>query len=257
MNRIASVMAMQARDRGTWFLIPASVLAAGFVIVWFIALFIHALFGRTETFTGALAVFFSVILVGSIGSVIGTYPFAVGFGARREDYILGTLATVCLVSAAWALTLGLLSLVEGSVIKNWGVGLHFIHLPWFSDGATLRHFCWTSTASCARFDPSYVRGGLPLAQLWVYFVLMLFMSVLGLVFGSIYQRSGRLGVYVALGIAFLLLSVFLLLSSYWSWWGAIFGWLGRQTAAGFFTWLVPLIAIGALGSYALLRKATV
>jgi hypothetical protein len=53
-----------------------------------------------------------------------------------------------------------------------------------------------------------------------------------------------------------LLGAFSLLSIRWNWWGAIFGWLAHQTAASLGLWLVPLIAIFALASYALLRKAT-
>lgn len=45
---------------------------------------------------------------------------------------------------------------------------------------------------------------------------------------------------------FLLPSVFVLLSSYWGWWGTTFGWLARQTAAGLAVWLPPLIALVAL-----------
>ncbi|HLJ34636.1 MAG TPA: hypothetical protein VKU38_13330 [Ktedonobacteraceae bacterium] len=49
----------------------------------------------------------------------------------------------------------------------------------------------------------------------------------------------------------------MLLSSYWQWWGTISGWLVQQTAVAHGLWLVPVIAIFALASYALLRKATV
>jgi hypothetical protein len=82
-------------------------------------------------------------------------------------------------------------------------------------------------------------------------------KICGLLFGSVYQRFGRTGVYIALGIAFLLLSLFVVVSSYWNWWGAISGWLAQQTAATFGVWLVPPIAFFALVSYALLRKAPV
>jgi hypothetical protein len=75
--------------------------------------------------------------------------------------------------------------------------------------------------------------------------------------GSIYQRFGRTGEYIFFGVAFLLLSVFLLVSTYWHWWGTIFGWLAQQSAATLGLWLVPLMAFFALVSYALLRKATV
>jgi len=258
MNRIASVMVMHSRDRATWFLIPARVLGAVFVIGWFIVLSRDLLMGGTnDAFTGALAAIFIVMLVTGINTVTGTYSFAVGFGTRRRDYVLGTLAMAVAISAAWAILLGLLSLIEAHVIKNWGVGLHFYYLPYFSDGSPLRQFCWTTDTQCAQADPNYVSGGAPLGQFWFSFVFLLFMCLLGLLLGSIYQRFGRTGIYIALGIAFLLLSVFLLVSITWNWWGAIFGWLAQQTAAGLVSWLVPLIAIFALVSYGLLRKATV
>jgi len=260
MSRIASVIVMQARDRGTWFLLPAFALGAVFVIGWFIILFRDVLMGGTnEAFTGALAAIYIVMMAGGIGSIGGTYPFAVGFGTRRRDYLLGTLAMAVAVSAAWAIVLGLLSLIEANVITNWGVGLHFFHLPFISDGSPLRQFCWTWTsyAACARSDPNYLSGGLPLAQFWVYFVLLLFMCLLGLLLGSIYQRFDRTGIYIALGTAFLFLSLFVVVSSLWNWWGAIFDWLVQQTAAGLAWWLVPLMALFAFASYALLRKAPV
>ncbi len=153
---------------------------------------------HTPVYTGALATFFFVMLVVGIGAVIRMFPFAVGFGARRRDFFLGTLAMGVAASAAWAILLGLLSLIEANVIKNWGVGLHFFHLPFFSDGSPLRQFCWSyyHDASCVQSDPSYVNGAVPLGQFWVYFVLLLFMYLLGLLLGSIYQRFGRTGEYV-------------------------------------------------------------
>lgn len=260
MNRIASVLVMHARDRVTWFLIPASVLGAGFAIVLLLAVILDVLLGgKTPVYTGALAVFYFVVLIGGATTVSGTYPFAVGFGTRRKDYLLGTLAWGAALCAAWAILLGLLSLIEANAIKNWGVGLHFFHLPFFSDGSPLRQFCWSyyNDMYCAQSDPNYLRGGLPLGQFWVSFALLLFMYLLGLLLGSIYQRFGRVGEYIFFGIAFLLLSVFLLVSIYWNWWGAIFGWLAQQSAATLGLWLVPLLAFFALASYALLHKATV
>src|SRR5262249_10292151 len=121
----------------------------------------------------------------------------------------------------------------------------------------LGRFCWTSDAVCAHIDPSYVRGGSPLGQVWFSFVFLLTLSLLGLLLSSIYQRFGRLGSYTFVGGAFLLLCVFLLLSSYLGWWGAIFGWLAQQTVTTLSVWLLPLVALCALGSLALLQRATV
>ncbi len=232
MNRIASVMVMHARDRVTWFLLPWSVLGSFFAVALLIVLLRIGANHVGTIYAPGLAGIYVIMLVGGISTVGGTFPFAVGFGTRRQDYFLGTLAMAGVVSAAWAILLVLLSLIEANVIKNWGVDLHFFHLPFFSDGSTLRQF-------------------------WVSFVLLLFMYLLGLLLGSIYYRFGRTGIYIFLGIAFLLLSLFVVVSSYWSWWGTIFGWLARQTAAGLAWWLAPPMAFFALVSYALLRKATV
>jgi hypothetical protein len=260
MNRIASVMVMHARDRSTWFLGPWIVLGSSFAIVWFIALSIDLLWGgTTPVYTGALACIYIVMLLEGVATIIGTFPFAVGFGTRRRDYLLGTLAMAVAVCAAWAILLGLLSLIEANVIPNWGVNLHFFHLPFFSDGSPLRQFCWSyyHDRYCAQSDPNYLSGGSPLGQFWVYFALLLFLYLLGLLIGSIYQHFGRTGEFILFGIAFLLLSVFVLVSTYWHWWGAIFGWLAQQSAATLGLWLVPLMACFALVSYVLLRKATV
>jgi hypothetical protein len=103
-------------------------------------------------------------------------------------------------------------------------------LPFFSGGSPLRQFCWTTYCS-ARTNPSYFRNSALLQQFWVYFVILLFMYPLGLLLGSIYQHFGRLGEHIFFGAAFLLLSVFLLASTYGHWRGAIFDRLAQQTAA--------------------------
>lgn len=260
MNRITSIMAMHTRDRVGWFVIPASVLGAGFVIALLITLLVNGLTGgSTPVYTGALASLYFVMLVIGVSAVTRTFPFAVGFGALRREYALGTLAIGAAFSAAWALLLGLLSLVEANLVDYWGVGLHLFHLPFFSDGAFLRQFCWSyyENAACARSDPGYVSGASSWAQLWVYFALLLFMYLLGLLIGSVYQRFGRVGAYSSAGVAVLLLSVFALLGTYLGWWSGIVGWLLQQTAASFSLWLLPPMALFALASYALLRKATV
>ncbi|HEX6817923.1 MAG TPA: hypothetical protein VF120_06070, partial [Ktedonobacterales bacterium] len=226
--------------------------------VFIIALLVRVL-GRPvdETFTGALAAFYFVMLVAGFSTATGTFPLAIGFGARRRDFVLGTVGAAAVVSAVWAVVLTLLSLVEARMIRNWVVGLHFFHLPFFSGGTHLREFCWTSDAACAQADPPYVQGGAPLEQLWFSFVFLLFLFLLGMLLGSIYQRFGRIGVYVALGSVFLLLSLLVIVSSVQGWWSAIFGWLGQQTAANLAWWMVLPIACFTLASYALLRKATV
>jgi hypothetical protein len=254
-NRIISVMAMHSRDWGIWFVNPVGILGLGFAICLFLAVLLrHWVTGGT--YTGAVSALYFVMMAQGAISVSGTFPFAIGFGTRRRDFFQGTLAMGGAISAAWAIMLGLLSLVEADIIKNWGVDLHFFHLPFFSDGAPLRQFCWTTYCN-ARSNPNYFHNGSPLLQFWVYFALLLFMYLLGLFFGSFYQRFGRTGIYLLLVATVLLLSVFFVVSTFGGWWGAISGWLAPQTAAMLSVWLIPPMAIFAFASYALLRKATV
>jgi hypothetical protein len=229
MNRIASVMVMHSRDRLSWFFLPWIVVGSSFAVNVFIAALLG---GKTAIYTGGLSSIYVYMLVVGAMTLAGTFPFALGFSTRRRDYFLGTLAQVVAVSAAWAILIWLLSVVESNLIPNWGVDLHFFHLP-------------------------YVSNGSPFAQVWVYFILMLLMYLFGFVPGAVYQRFGRIGAYTLFGLAGLFLSGFSLLSTYLNWWSAIFTWFAGQSAVGLAWWMVPLVGICALVSYALLRKAAV
>ncbi len=228
MNRIAQVITMHSRDRFTWFLLPWIIVGSSFAINLILALILG---GKIGIYTGSLASIYIFMLVAGSISVSGTFPFALGFNVRRRDYVLGSLALAVGISAAWALLLVLLSLIEANLTNYWGVSLHFFHVFYFSNGS-------------------------PLDQFWVYFILMLFMFLLGFLPGSVYQRYRRTGMYTMFGVAGLLLSVFSLLSTYGNWWGTIFGWFARQTAVDLAWWMLPLIGLCALASYALLRRAT-
>jgi hypothetical protein len=229
MNRIANVFILHSRDRFSWFLLPWIIVSSSFVINLVIAALVG---GHTAIYTGGVSSIYIFTLVAGAICVAGTFPFALGFGMRRRDYVLGTLGLGVAISAAWALLLMLLSLVEADVVKNWGVDLHFFHVFYFSDGS-------------------------PLEQFWVYFVLMFLMFLLGFLPASIYQRYRRFGMYTLFGVSGVAISAFSLFSTYWNWWPTIFAWFARQTAFDLAWWTVPLAALCALASYALLRKATV
>jgi hypothetical protein len=229
MKRIASVMAMYSRDHMSWFILPWGIVGSSFIINLIIASLVG---GKTAIYTGGLSSIYIYMLVVGVVSVAGTFPFAVGFSVRRKDYFLGTVAMAVAVSAVFAILIWLLSLIEANLIRGWGVDLHFFHLPYVSDGP------------------------LPV-QLWTFFVVMVLMYFLGFFPGSVYQRFGRTGMFTLFGVAGLLLSVFSLLSTYWNWWGAIFGWFAGQSAGMLGLWMVPVIAACILTSYALLLKATV
>ncbi len=229
MNRIAGVITMHSRDPFSWFLIPGGVMGSSFVINLFIAALLG---GKTPIYTGGLSSLYLTMLFIGFGTVKETFSFAVSFSVRRKDYLLGTAAQAVAVSVVWAILIWLLSLVESHLIQNWGVNLHFFHLPYVNDGSVI-------------------------AQLWTYFTVMVLMFFLGLIPASIYQRFGRYGMYLFFGVIGLVLSVFSLLGTYWNWWETIFNWFAQQPAAVLGLWAAPFITVCVLSSFALLRKATV
>jgi hypothetical protein len=228
MNRIESVIVMHARNRMTWFFHPWFILGLAFAI----SLFVAVLFASdTLVYGGAVFAFYLAALADGALAVNATFRFAAGFSVRRRDYLLGTMAMAIGVGAVWAILLVLLSLIEANLIPHWGVNLYFFHFPFFSDGSAA-------------------------VQFWVYFALLLFNYFFGFAIGSVYQRFGQAGTWILAGSLVVLLGGFSLLSFRWNWWSAIFTWLCHQTAASLALWLLPLIAIFGLASYALLRKAT-
>lgn len=229
MNRILNVVALMTKDKMSWFFLPWIIVGSSFVINIIIAILIG---GKSPIYTGGMSSIYIYMLVVGALCVAGPFPLALGFSARRRDYYLGTTGLAIAISAAWATVLWVLSIIEGHLIPNWDLDLHFFHLPYLSDGS-------------------------PLAQLWVFFVAMLLMFFLGFVPASIYQRFGRTGMYILFGAAGLFVTLFSFFSTYLTWWPSIGTWLVHQTALDLAWWLVPVIAVCALASYMLLRKATV
>lgn len=229
MNHIVGVLKMHSRNKLAWFFVPWFVLLISLAVNLFIGLLLN---GKTTIYTGGLASIYTLTFVVGIITLRDTFPFALGFSVRRIDYLLGTIFMVLATSLVTALILLLLSLIENNVTANWGVNVHFFHLPYINDGSLIEQF-------------------------WVYFVPLVNLYFLGFAIGSVYRRFGSTGIWIFVGVAFLLVSTFVLLATYLLWWGTLIAWLSQYTAFEIACWLVPLTLVYMLISYALLRKATI
>jgi hypothetical protein len=229
MNRVTGVIKMHYRNWMIWFLIPLIVLFSSFVVNLFISILLG---GKTAIYTGGLASIYIYMLIVGIFSLKDTFPFALGFSVRRTDYFLGTAAMVISVSAVTAIVLLLFSLAESELTGGWGVQLHFFHLPYLNDGPLI-------------------------GQLWIYFVVMVHMYFLGFAIACVYQRFGRIGMYVFFIVAILLVGACTFVFTYLKWWGDIFRWLSQYSATELASGMVLVIAAYALVSFALLRKTPV
>ena len=228
MNRIATVMKIQAKDKMLWIAVPwLFILLPSFLINVAIGLITRPEEGMVTG--GLLSIFICMMVVGII-SLAQSFPFALGFGIRRTDYFLGTSAMITLVSAATGAVLMLLSFVEGE--SGWGIGLHYFNLPFVSDGSVPE-------------------------QWWVYFACMMHMFYLGFVISGVYRRFGRTGMLVLFAAVFVVISFLALLCTYYGWWKPVFFWLAGHTAAELATWLFAGSVVYALISYGMLRKTAV
>ena len=228
MNRVTNVLRLHIRGWHYWLLVPLSIVLSSFVINLFIAAIVG---GKTAIYTGGLSsIYIYMLVVGSI-TVKETFAFALGFSVRRRDYYLGTLLMSAATSAASALLIWLLSLVEAYLIPGWGVNLHFFHLPYLTDG--------------------------PLAgQLWIYFVVMFCMFWLGFAPACVFQRFRSIGLYSLAAVVLVPVTVAWFAATRWNWWGTIFHWFAQQSAFTLALWTLPIVAVCVLASYAFLRKAT-
>jgi hypothetical protein len=228
MNAVRTVVKMHSRGTSIWFFWPL-VLLIQFLATLIVVLILLLFGGETPFYPGGLIAICVIMFLVGIFTLNDTFPFALGFGVRRTDYVLGTTVMAVAVSAVAAVLWLLCSLLE-IVTGGWGVELHYFHLPYFNDGSLIEQF-------------------------WVYFVVLANMYFLGFVIGSIYRRVGGAGTLIFFLVVFLLMSIFSLVWAYLRWWGAFFQWFSQFTAFELALGLLPLTAFYLLVSYLLLRRA--
>jgi hypothetical protein len=230
MNAVRIVVKMYTRGKLLWLFGPWMGLMLQFLVALIVILIITLLFGgKTPFYPGGLITICVIMFIMGIVSLTDTFPFALGFGVRRTDYVLGTTVMAVEVSTVTAVLWLLCSLLE-IVTGGWSIELYYFHLPYFNDGSLIEQF-------------------------WVYFMVLANLYFLGFVVGSIHQRFGRAGTLIFLLIVFLLISLFSLVWTYFRWWDALFAWFSQYTAFELALLLLPLTAFYLLVSYLLLRRA--
>jgi hypothetical protein len=185
MKALRTVIKMYTRGRLTWFFLPWVVLSIQFPVVWIVNRIVEFFGGgKPPPFPGGTHHhLFEHVCLG-IMSLADAFPFALGFGVSRTDYVLGTTVMVVEVSVLTALLWLLCSRLE-IVTGGWGIELHYFYLPYFNDGSLIE-------------------------QLWVYFVVLVSMYILGFAVGSISRRFGRVGTVTFVLTVLLLTSLFAL-----------------------------------------------
>jgi|SRR5262245_23522653 len=227
MNRVLSVARIHAT---AWvaFVWPPAIMATSFLIN--LALFASISDARAHA-TGGITSIYVVVLIVASQMVTQVFSFAVGYGATRRAFYLGTGLVLLVQSLVYSLGLYVLKLIEHAT-DGWGVQLGF-------------------------FDPLPLTHSQSPAQILVYFVPMLLLSIMGMFLGVVAKRWGSNGILaISLG-ALILFGGATVLVTWAGRWAAVGTWFANQPGLALTAgWtLIPLLAL-AYGAYGLLRRAT-
>jgi hypothetical protein len=217
MNRPLAVARIHAMDHTNVFVLPWVMLASSFVINVIVWLLLPE--AAAQGSGGILSLYGLAVAMISV-LVSRGFPFQVGFGVTRRDFLAGTVLLVALYSLGSAIVLTGLNLIEGAT-GGFGLGGRFFRVPWFTD--------------------------VPGVQLMVIYGLpMVFFVGIGMLYSAIWSRYKTTGMAV-LTVASALAVVLMI---------ALVTWRGAWPNIGsWFATIQPLTAVLVLGALGVLAIA--
>lgn len=165
-TRVRQVVRLQLINRQTFIWVPLIVLGGTYALTYAIFAVLKFNLVPAEILLhggGAQAPLWYFLIVG-IQALTLTFPFSQAMSVTRHEFYVGTLLTAALTSALLA-TIGVLGGWLELATNGLGINGYFFHLPWL----------WESGPAVAWF---------------VYFVIALFMFVVGFWAATIYKRWG-------------------------------------------------------------------
>lgn len=233
-NEVWRIVRLHAVNPSIFFGVPAMVLGGAWAITMVIALILLGSGVPMEN-TGfryswaVLSPQWYLIVVG-VQAVSYTFPFALGFGATRRDYWLGTGLMFVLASVLYALAIATLLLIERAT-GGWGIGAGMFDALWYvgADWAT----AFYST-----------------------FALQLLVLFIGAGVTTVFMRWRMKGMLaLAAGAMALILGVIALLTFTGSW-EPLGDWLGSIGVVGVFSLLLLTALAWAGAGFLVIRRAT-
>ncbi|MFF2272940.1 hypothetical protein ACFVTX_11735 [Agromyces sp. NPDC058136] len=228
------IIRLQAVNPSMLFGIPWMILGGALVVTILIALILRGagISDAEDGFRYSWAVLspqWYLIAVG-VQAVAFTFSFALGFGATRRDYWIGTSAMFLFVSFEMAVAIATLVQVEKAT-NGWWIGAGMFDTLWYGQQGWWFDFYST-------------------------FALQLLVLFIGASITTIYMRWRMRGMItlLAVGIAALLALVAGLTFS--DSWGAVFEWVASIGLVGVFTILLVKAVFWAVLGYFVIRRAT-
>jgi hypothetical protein len=218
---------------------PLAILGIIFVMNWVIWWLIFLNLDAKQTddaaagimFSGASTFIFVYTLVVAVQALNLSFPLALGYGATRRSFSLGSMLTFTLLSIFFA------------TVMTIGAWLEVLTDGWGLRGSFFRTFYFM-------VDDNW------LAQWWVFFCWFAFFSFVGMIFAAVFVRWKAFGLttaFIVLGVVLLAVIAGITLTDSWApFWEGIgsLGVLGVASVA-----LIPALLSVPL-SHLVLRRAT-
>ncbi|BDZ55098.1 hypothetical protein [Agromyces marinus] len=233
-HEILRITRLHTVNPSIFFLVPTFILGGAWAVTMVIALILRGA-GVSDAQTGfeyswaVLSPQWYLVVVG-VQAVSYTFPFALGFGATRRDYWLGTSLMFVLASIMYATAIATLMLVERAT-GGWGIGAGMFDALWYVG------LDWG-------------------AAFYTTFALQLLVLFVGAGVTTVYMRWRMRGMMTLLSIAVLIALAVVAWLTFSESWMALWEWLGSLGLVGGFSLLLAIaVGWGILGFF-VIRRAT-
>jgi hypothetical protein len=229
------IVRLHAVNPSVFFGIPWLILGGAWAVSVIIALIISSAGGSPDDLDGmryswaVLSPQWYLVAVG-VQAIGMTLSFALGFGATRRDFWLGTSVMFVLVAVMFAVSIA--TLVQLEIATNgWWVGAHMFDALWYGQNN------W-------------------LVDVYSTFALQLMVLFIGASVTTVFLRWRMRGMMILLFGSVLVVLALVAALTWSNAWPALFEWFGSIGVVGAFTIVLGLALVCAVGGYLVIRRAT-
>lgn len=235
-NEVWRVVRLHAVTPSVFFGIPWIILGGAWLVMVVIGIIAGSAGADTEQMGEGMRYSWAVLspqwylVVVGVQAIGLTLSFALGFGATRRDFWLGTSLMFGIVSVLNAVAIATLVQLE-QLTNGWWLNISMFDALWYGQNGWLVDF-YTTLA------------------------LQLFVLFIGASVTTVYLRWRMRGMLILMFGAVALILAGVAAATFTESWQAIFEWFGAIGIVGVFSIVLGLAAVFAIGGYLVIRRAT-
>jgi hypothetical protein len=235
-HEILRIVRLHCVNPSVFFGIPWIILGGAWAVMMIVGLIITAANGPTEEMAEGMRYSWAVLspqwylVVVGVQAIGLTFSFALGFGATRRDFWLGTSIMFGIVSLLNAIAIATLVQIEKTT-DGWGIGIAMFDSLWYGQQG------W-------------------LADFYATLALQLLVLFIGASVTTVYMRWRARGMLIVLFSSIAILLAFIAIVTFTETWPALFEWFGGIGVVGVFTIVLGFAVLCAAGGYLVIRRAT-